>query len=132
MIEKWRLPFKPGDFVTYSDFEWTELQILSMTLDNGYNWTAAVTATQGGGYWLLPASELSLKRLANGTEVCAGPSWCVTKLPCGDEVHAHPNEQSKDMAKLLGYNDDALLTREHDALHSILMDWLGQPYSYSL
>lgn len=62
-----------------------------------------------------------------------GPSFCVTTLPNGKEVHAHPDQDSSDMADRLGYGSDvAAMTREHDALHSQLMDWLGQPYSYSL
>lgn len=62
-----------------------------------------------------------------------GPDFCVTTLPNGAEVHAHINDDTLAMAQQLGFGDDvAALTREHDALHSRLMDWLGQPYSYSL
>ena len=73
------------------------------------------------------------EELSNGTRISVGADFCVTTLPNGDEVHAHPNDESLHMARELGYGDDvAALTREHDALHSRLMDWLGQPYSYSL
>jgi len=62
-----------------------------------------------------------------------GPNFCVTTLPNGTEVHAHPNMDTPEMADRLGYGDDVDgLTRDHDALHSVLMDWLGAPYSYSL
>lgn len=37
------------------------------------------------------------------------------------------------MARLLGYGTDvAALTRDHDLLHSLVADWLGQPHSYAL
>jgi len=74
-----------------------------------------------------------MERLTNGSVIVTGPDFCVTTLPNGAEVHAHISEDTARMAQELGYGDDvAALTREHDALHSKLMDWLGQPYSYSL
>jgi hypothetical protein len=74
-----------------------------------------------------------MEKLSNGTLIVQGADFCVTTLPNGDEVHAHPNDESLVMARKLGYGDDvAALTRDHDALHSRLMDWLGAPYSYSL
>ena len=78
-------------------------------------------------------NDLQTSKLSNGTLIVQGPYFCVTTLPNGKEVHAHPNFESAEMANKLGYGDDvASMTREHDALHSQLMDWLGQPYSYSL
>jgi hypothetical protein len=70
---------------------------------------------------------------SNGTVVVIGPHWCVTTLPNGKEVHAHPNDKTLEMARKLGYEEDIdALTRDHDLLHTELMSWLEQPYSYSL
>lgn len=72
-------------------------------------------------------------RLANGTRISVGPDWVHTILPGGQEVHAHPNAESPEMAIRLGYGGDvAALTREHDVLHSALCDLLGLPFSLSL
>ena len=71
--------------------------------------------------------------LANGTRITIGPSWAVVTLPGGQQVHAHPNAQSAEMALRLGYGADvAAMTRDHDPLHAMLTDWLGLPYSLSL
>jgi hypothetical protein len=72
----------------------------------------------------------TIVNLSNGVGVRIGPNWCVTHLPNGKEVHAHPTGTAD--FKGLGYNDEDTLTREHDLLHSKLMNWLGAPYSYSL
>ena len=78
-------------------------------------------------------NDLQTTKLNNGTLLVQGPNFCVTTLPNGTEVHAHPNEDSPEMAQRLGYGEEVgSMTRDHDALHSRLMDWLGQPYSYSL
>jgi len=72
---------------------------------------------------------------SNGTRVVIGPSWAVTTLPSGRELHAHPDgsEAQAGTARKLGYGDDvAALTREHDLIHSALCDWLGLPASYAL
>ncbi len=74
-----------------------------------------------------------LHTLSNGTEVAVGSNWARTTLPCGTTVYAEPNADSPRMAALLGYGADVdAMTREHDLLHSRLMDWLGQPYSHGL
>lgn len=71
-------------------------------------------------------------KLKNGTKITVGPSWVVTTLPNGMVVHAHTDESSEHMAKELGYKTVEELTICHDILHSLLMDWLNMPYSYSL
>jgi hypothetical protein len=72
-------------------------------------------------------------QLRNGTHITVGRSWAVTRLPNGRELHAHPDEDSAEAARRLGYGDDvAAMTREHDPLHSRLCDWLGMPHSFSL
>jgi hypothetical protein len=72
-------------------------------------------------------------KLVNGTEIIVGPDWCLTRLPCGREVHAHPNAESPAMAERLGYGQDvAAMTRHHDALHSMLCCMLGMTASHSL
>jgi hypothetical protein len=72
-------------------------------------------------------------QLRNGTHITVGPSWAVTRLPNGKELHAHPDENSAEAAERLGYGDDVeALTRDHDPLHSRLCDWLGMPHSFSL
>ncbi len=71
--------------------------------------------------------------LANGTRFTVGADWVRTVLPTGAEVHACPEKDSARMARLLGYGTDiAAMTRDHDPLHSMLTDWLGMPWSYSL
>lgn len=71
--------------------------------------------------------------LDSGVSITLGDSWCVTQLEGGTEVHAHPNDDSLDMAMKLGYGYDvALMTREHDPLHSLLADWIGYGESRSL
>lgn len=78
-------------------------------------------------------NDLQTSKLSNGTLLVQGPDFCVTTLPNGAKVHAHINLDTLAMAQELGFgNNAAALTREHDSLHSRLMDWLGQPYSYSL
>lgn len=72
----------------------------------------------------------SVIKLPNGVDVHIGPYWCITHLPNGKIVHAHPT--GKANFKALGYDSEEQLTREHDLLHSKLMAWLGAPYSYSL
>lgn len=62
-----------------------------------------------------------------------GPYWLITTLPDGQQVPASPRSDSGPIARRLGYGEDvAALTRDHDLLHSLLADWLGQPYSHSL
>lgn len=71
--------------------------------------------------------------LSNGTKVRTDADWCLTILPGGIEVHAHPGAESAEMAERLGYGDDvSAMTREHDALHATLTDFLGMPHSFSL
>lgn len=72
-------------------------------------------------------------RFSNGTRALVGPSWVVTTLPGGQEVHAHPDAASAPMALRLGYAGDVeALTRDHDLIHSWLADELGLPQSISL
>ena len=71
--------------------------------------------------------------LANGTRIDTGIDWCRTTLPNGKEVPAEPNAESPAMAERLGYGGDvAQMTREHDALHAIVTDAIGLPFSISL
>ncbi|MCR5875157.1 hypothetical protein LRS10_13745 [Phenylobacterium sp. J426] len=69
------------------------------------------------------------------TRCLVGPSWVVTTLPSGAEVHAHPqnSEGQRQTAKRLGYGDDlAAMTRDHDPLHAALAEWLGMKASTAL
>lgn len=71
--------------------------------------------------------------LRNGTAIFVGPTFAVVTLPGGEEVHAHPNHKSADMALRLGYGTDvAAMTRDHDPLHARLTDWLGLRSSLAL
>lgn len=73
------------------------------------------------------------ERLANGTLIEIGDGWVVITLPTGEQVHAHPNEDSARMAAALGYGDDvAAMTLDHDPLHARLTDWLGLAASPTL
>lgn len=70
-----------------------------------------------------------------GTKQTIGPSWVVTRLPGGAEIHAHPDgtPEQAATAHALGYGADvAALTRDHDVLHAALAAWLGLPASYAL
>jgi hypothetical protein len=69
------------------------------------------------------------------TRCVVGPSWVVTTLPSGAEVHAHPDmtEAQLQTAIDLGYGFDTdALTRDHDPLHCALADWLGLSASLAL
>lgn len=71
-------------------------------------------------------------RLSDGTRVSAAGDRALVVLPCGAEVHAAPNPDSPAIAQRLGYGEDvAAMTRDHDPLHAVLMDWIGRP-SHSL
>ena len=71
--------------------------------------------------------------LANGTRIERGRGWCCVTLPNGKAVHARPDADSPRMAEALGYGADVdRMTHDHDALHALLTDWLGLPYSFSL
>lgn len=58
-----------------------------------------------------------------GCEVVRGPSWVVTRFPDGTEVHAHPDTADPSQpprATSLGYPDVEAMTRDHDALHTLV------------
>lgn len=71
---------------------------------------------------------------SNGMRVVIGPSWAVTTLPTGEEIHAHPEGSARQAAtaEAMGYEDTAALTRDHDPLHAWLCDALQLPTSFSL
>lgn len=69
--------------------------------------------------------------LPNGTCILRGPDWCDTRLPNGRLVPARIEERTARIAENMG-TTPALLTRNHDMIHSALLAWLGAPYSYSL
>lgn len=67
------------------------------------------------------------------TSVVIGPSWVVTILPSGKEVHAHPTADQLPIAESLGYGTDLpAMTQDHDPLHTYLCGWLGLGPSFSL
>lgn len=71
-----------------------------------------------------------------GATTCrVGPTWVVTTLPDGSEVHAHPQDSmgQRQTAKALGYGLDlAAMTRDHDTLHAAIAAWVGLPESAAL
>jgi hypothetical protein len=75
---------------------------------------------------------IRFQHLRDGTYVQAKGSRAFVVLPGGEQIHAAPNDQSPAIAERLGYGDDVgAMTRDHDPLHAVLMDWLGRP-SHSL
>lgn len=127
-------PFRLGEIVAHDTLKWsTGLRIIGLTIGIDEKWSANVTDIGGGGFWIFPADELERCELSNGTKISIGPKWAITRLPNGAEVHAHPREDQADTAMELGYGTDIeAMTRDHDPLHSRLMDFLKAPYSYSL
>lgn len=83
-----------------------------------------------------PGADLVTRSIAfgNGVSVVIGPTWAVTTLPTGEEIHAHPEGSARQAAtaEAMGYEDTAALTRDHDPLHAWLCDALGLPTSFSL
>ena len=78
---------------------------------------------------------LRVIRCRNGTVVRIFETWAETVLPGGQVVYATPQHtpEQAETARDLGYGDDVdAMTRDHDALHSALCDWLGLPASFSM
>jgi hypothetical protein len=60
--------------------------------------------------------------------------WTLTTLPGGDvPARAQDNDDYRERAAGLGYGaDTALMSREHEVMHSLLATWLGLPCSPTL
>lgn len=127
-------PLRLGEIVYHDTLKWSSgLRVIGLTVGIDEKWSANVTDVGGGGFWIFPVDELEKCELSNGTKLQVCQTWVITRLPNGQEVHAHPREDQADTAMELGYGTDIeAMTRDHDPLHSRLMDWLKAPYSYSL